>query len=274
SISHASRAVGFGSNGFNRCLAGECLTAAGYQWRLKSDPLFMNGIIALPPVIRRDFHKAKPVMQFNMKGNFLRKHSSLNEATRISGVSKGTIMRCLKGEIPVAGDSQWRFKKDMKDAEEIPNIGAVKKAPRSRHLRGIYQFALDGTFVNEYESIVEAARKTGNLSSGIQTSANKIYKKAGGFQWRFKDDPAFKDGITDVSPLPPKTPRKGKRTGPKVGSRRVSYDYTIPVLKFDRKGKLLMEYPSLKEAEEDCGVIRSHIFQCIKGQRKSAGGFQ
>jgi hypothetical protein len=183
-------------------------------------------------------------------------------------------MRCLRGEAPVARDYQWRFKKDMKDAEEIRNIGAVKKVPRSRHLRGIYQFTLDGTFVNEYESIVAAARKTGNLSSGIRACANKIYKKAGGFQWRFKDDPSFKDGITDIAPLRQKRQQKGKRTGPKVGSRRISYDYTIPVLKFDRKGKFLAEYPSLKEAGADCGVIRSHIFQCIKGERKSAGGCQ
>jgi hypothetical protein len=275
SISHASQTVGFGSGGFNRCLTGECLTAAGYQWKLKSDPLFKDGIAKIPPVTRRDIHKAKPVVQFSMKGKFMREYPSLNEATRISGVSKGSIMRCLRNEALLGGKYQWRFKKAHEDeSEKIKDIEAVKKVPRSRHLRGIYQFGLDGAFIAEYPSIVESGRKTGILSSGIRACAKGIYKKAGGFQWRFMDDPSFTEGVSDIEPLPEKDGRHEKRQGNWSRAPKVSYDYTIPVLKFDRKGKFLNEYTSLKEAEEACGVIRAHIFQCIKGERKSAGGFQ
>lgn len=274
SISHASRAVGFGSGGFNRCLSGECLTAAGYQWRLKQNPLFKDGIVKLPPVINRDVHKAKPVLQYSLRGKFLREFKSLNEATRISGVSKGSIMRCLKGEVQVGGEFQWRFKNELTAGKDTQNIGAVEKAPRSRRQRGICQFGIDGTFIKEYGSIVEAARDNGILGSGIRACALGNYKKAGGFQWRFRDDPAFADGITDIDPLPLTSGRKGRPRGAGKRAKRVAYDYNIPVLKFDRTGKFLCEYSSLKAAEEACCVIRSHIFQCIKGERKSAGGCQ
>ena len=271
SISHASRAVGFGSGGFNRCLTGECVTAAGYQWRLKSDPLLKDGIVKLPPVANRDIHKPKPVVQFSQGGEFMREYPSLNEATRISGVSKGSIMRCLKGESPLGGKYQWRFKKEMAAGEEIAGIGAVKKTPRRvRFLRPICQFSLEGAFVKEYPSVVEAARKTGILGSGIRACAKKLYKSAGGCRWRFRDDPGFADGIVDIAPISRSNKRK------KTGSRgkRISYDYTTPVLKFDRRGKFLAEYSSLKEAEKVCGLARAHIVQCIRKERKSAAGFQ
>jgi len=46
-----------------------------------------------------------------------------------------------------------------------------------------------------------------------------------------------------------------------------------PVLQYDKEGNFLNRYNSGKEAEEKTKVGRSHISQCCKGKRKTAGGF-
>jgi hypothetical protein len=48
----------------------------------------------------------------------------------------------------------------------------------------------------------------------------------------------------------------------------------IPVLKIDRyTGKILEEFPSIREAEKKTGVANQSISKCCKGKLKSAGGF-
>lgn len=274
SISDARAALGFINAGFNRCISGKCLTAAGFQWRMKNDPIFKEGVFKLPPVLHRDLHKAKPVLQFSVRGKFIREYPSLNEATRISGISKVSIMRCLKGEKMLAGKFQWRFKKDEADGAAMMDIPPVKRAPRSKNIRPVYQFAINGAFIREYPSIIDAARASGVDSAGIRACAAKIYKRAGGYQWFYKNDPALARGFSCVAPLPEKIARGVKHDPAREDPQQRAHDLSTPVLQFDRYGKFLAEYPSVKEVGRKLKLVRSYILQCAKYKRKSSGGFQ
>ena len=46
-----------------------------------------------------------------------------------------------------------------------------------------------------------------------------------------------------------------------------------PILQLSKDGKFLKEWPSAHEAEHQLGIFQTHICQCCKGRRKSAGGF-
>ena len=46
-----------------------------------------------------------------------------------------------------------------------------------------------------------------------------------------------------------------------------------PVLQYSKTGELIAEYSSLTEASRQTGCDKSHICNCCKGNRKSAGGF-
>ena len=48
---------------------------------------------------------------------------------------------------------------------------------------------------------------------------------------------------------------------------------SIPILQFAKDGTFVKEWPSAKEAERQLGIFQSHICHCLKGKRKSAGGF-
>ena len=48
---------------------------------------------------------------------------------------------------------------------------------------------------------------------------------------------------------------------------------SIPVLQFSKDGTFIKEWPSQNEAERQLGIPQSNICCCLKGHRKSAGGF-
>ena len=48
---------------------------------------------------------------------------------------------------------------------------------------------------------------------------------------------------------------------------------SIPILQFSKDGTFIKDWPSISEAERQLGIARTHICQCCKCHRKSAGGF-
>ena len=60
----------------------------------------------------------------------------------------------------------------------------------------------------------------------------------------------------------------GKKNGAINGKKR-----SIPILQFTKDGTLIKEWPSAREAERQLGISQSSICSCLKGRKKSAGGF-
>ena len=60
----------------------------------------------------------------------------------------------------------------------------------------------------------------------------------------------------------------GKKTGAINGKK-----CSKPILQFTKDGTLIKEWPSAHEAERKLGIAQSSIGKCLKGYRKSAGGF-
>ena len=48
---------------------------------------------------------------------------------------------------------------------------------------------------------------------------------------------------------------------------------SIPVIGINKVSKLILKFPSLCEASRQLNINQSHIWECCKGKRKSAGGF-
>lgn len=51
--------------------------------------------------------------------------------------------------------------------------------------RPVFQFGLKGNFIKEYPSVMEAAKKTGILRTGITNCLSGKSKKSGGFKWSY-----------------------------------------------------------------------------------------
>ena len=64
----------------------------------------------------------------------------------------------------------------------------------------------------------------------------------------------------------------GKKTGA-INGKKGAIKQSIPILQFSKDGTFVKEWPSLGEAGSQLGIAQSNICHCLKGYRKSAGGF-
>lgn len=53
---------------------------------------------------------SKPVLQYDMKGNFIKEYASANEARRQTGLSQGHISECCRNEIKQYRGYIWKYK--------------------------------------------------------------------------------------------------------------------------------------------------------------------
>ena len=68
--------------------------------------------------------------------------------------------------------------------------------------------------------------------------------------------------------------KRGKIVGGNEDAKEaVKEKCSIPIIQFSKDGTLIKEWPSAKEAERQLGILPSNICNCLKGRRKSAGGF-
>ncbi len=236
------------------CLDKKCNTAGGSQWYRGSDPLFADGIKDVKPVRP----PAPKILQFSIVGKYVRKYNSANEAAKNTGLPAADIAGNLKGKRTEAGgfqffyDSDPRFRFGIRDIAPLdPKRGAHPNAV------AVLQFDFGGRFVAEHASLQVAGDAVGRHPSDISTCLRKIINSSGGFQWRYRDDPRFEDGITDIDPL--------ENLG---GHQRTA------VVQFDLDGKFVKQFPNTTEAGQSVGVASRSINNAIQGITRSCRGFQ
>ena len=115
---------------------------------------------------------------------------------------------------------------------------------------------MQGKFIAQYTTCLEAAREVGIASNYIACAANPNVKTktAKGYQWRYRDDSIFARGIKDIEP--------------------VKMENLAPVLQFDLNGRYITQYVSIKEATDKTGITGDLISAAARGKVKTAKGFQ
>jgi hypothetical protein len=79
---------------------------------------------------------------------------------------------------------------------------------------------------------------------------------SGGYQWRYADEPEFKNGITHLQEV-----------------KETRYCNAKIIVSYDLDGNIIKEYPSIGEACRKSGILRRLITLCVNGRQKTAGGF-
>lgn len=136
----------------------------------------------------RKNHSSVPVLQFDKNGILLNEFYSANEAARVlTGDPKKSsgIISCCKGKAKTYKNYVWKYKDEKHSSKKYninkTNIGNSKK---------VIQLSVNNEFLNEYNSITEAALSiTGNKNSATMISRcckNKI-TKAFGYKWKYNE---------------------------------------------------------------------------------------
>lgn len=120
----------------------------------------------------------KSVLQYTVKGIFVREWNSIKEVGEVLSINIGCIPTCCKGKIKSVGGFIWRYKTDsIQQVIQVPTIGKC---------RPIEQYSLDGVFIREWDSIKQAKQSMNNSRPDIAACLDGRQKQAGGFVWKYK----------------------------------------------------------------------------------------
>ena len=114
-----------------------CNHAAGFIWRhVDDDELYALSEEDRQRLIRRHFHYAQHVRQYNLDGSFVNEYSSGRSASLNSGAGSSHISkvcRKLDGFIS-AGGFLWRYASDDEFADRPENVKAIAEWRRSHNV--------------------------------------------------------------------------------------------------------------------------------------------
>ena len=121
----------------------------------------------------------KIVYQYALSGEFLAEYESVEEARRQTGILGTSIrMACTKKghSLQSAGGYMWSYKK----------VDKMKYTPFQANWKRVCQYAKDGTFIREWDSVTDAVNATG--IKHISACARGTIKTSGGYIWRYVKD--------------------------------------------------------------------------------------
>ncbi len=87
------------------------------------------------------------------------------------------ISKCCLGEQKTCGGFIWRYINDY-----------LPKKYTHKTIRSVQQFDLEGNLIGKFDSLVEAARKTGSRQNCIQMCCVGRYKQSNGYIWKYENN--------------------------------------------------------------------------------------
>lgn len=185
----------------------------------------------------------RTVCKLSKSGELIQEYKSVAIAARENGLRIiSSIIGCCKGEYIMAGDFQWCYKEDL-----LKRIG-VKAKEKKQTNEEVLQYDLEGNFIKEWRSILEAETTLDIAHSKICAACREKCKTAGGFIWRYKD------------------PNRSKITNEHIPKRRVR--------QYTKDEKLVKIWDTINEAALSIGQKKGgHISDVCKGKRPYCGGY-
>ena len=160
---------------------GNRFTSGGYVWRY--------GVAEKIQLTKHEIDRIglrKKIYQYSFNGNFIAQYDSIVEAQSKTGVDAGSISTCARGKYKQAGGYIWRYKYEGKKIDHINT--SYLGVP-------VYKYGLDGSYIDEYPSLNNAARANGIHYSSIrqccESNLNKEKKystMAKGFIWSYQKE--------------------------------------------------------------------------------------
>ena len=108
-ITEAAKSLGISISRISDAARGNRKTAGGYIWKFSNDKQIRH---KKKPVYNIENDKnLKPILQYDLNGNFLREYRGIAEATRLNGFKNRTNIICnLKGRTKSAYGFVWKYK--------------------------------------------------------------------------------------------------------------------------------------------------------------------
>lgn len=180
---------------------------------------------------------SKSIYQRDLNGKLIKKWQSVRSIEKELGYARSNITQCCKHKTYQAYGFLWSYDKDY-----------IKQKKRRKNCKTVYQYDLDGNFIQEWESVSEIHQTLGyskqNISHCCLGELNSVY----GYIWTY-------DKNTNIE-------YKNKN----LQKQKKIYQLT-------RDGQIIKQWDSLDDISNSLGYNKSAISQCCLCKSKTAYGY-
>jgi hypothetical protein len=122
------------------------------------------------------------VLQYDENGEIVKMWNSASDAAKKLNIDENGITATCRGKLKTSAGFQWRY---HRSGEVKKNIGC----PKNKFGKKLFQYDLEGNFIKEWKSTVEAAGKLNIKIGGIYNVCGGRRKSYAGFIWsRIRSD--------------------------------------------------------------------------------------
>lgn len=127
----------------------------------------------------KEHYGSKPVLQYDLQGNFVKKWDCISDASRFYDCLPANIVNCAHGKIDTLKGFVWRTYID----ENYPLTIEIKHNRFSPRI--IEQYSLDGTLIATYNSYVEIEKNNPTYKApSLSACCKGKQKTAYGYKWK------------------------------------------------------------------------------------------
>lgn len=190
---------------------------------------------------------ARAIVCLDLSGKFIKRYDSAGEAEKLDGFNNVNVLLNCKGDLYTCKNHMFMF-----EDEYLENGSKLYKKPKNANMKKVIQCDKNGIFINEYESIQEASKKTGANRTTISGVLSGIHKTANGFIFVYKENFPIKD----IS-------KYNKR---KKGRRVAQVDI--------KSGNIIKVFNRITEAGKELGINYKNIQFVIDKPNRTSGGYK
>ena len=239
SISDAMRDNNISNGKISDCCKGKRKSIGGYMWSY-------DKVSKLESYRRKS--KSKPVYQYSLDGDFIRKYYTVTEASKIANCNASKITSCCNLTVKTVGGYQWRY-------DYCDNIGAIKNKTRMQtHNTEILQIDNNGNVICKFSSPSEASLLFDNSENAYASITNCLLhksKSACGYIWLYNNE--FNNFSIDDY---------------------IAYSsHMREILQYDLNKKYLKTFKSISDASKEVNGATGNISRCCSGKYKTAYGY-
>ena len=269
SYTEAGKMAGVTSQGVTNALDERRRTKKGYRFEWSATEDEETPKVKKPKKVKVEKPKRiiRKVEQCDKEGELIKVWESVKVASEATGIKKANIRSVIEGNTKTAGGFVWRYAK----ADETAEVEEVKE--RKPKGKPITQYDTKGNIINQWVNVAQASQATGITSGNIRASLNGVTTKAGGYVWRWKDDPFYKFSVTPSTPEPSREVKEKPKRDPSTYKRDTMYTKGNRLCQYDTEGNLLKVWETASEAAQTLDINLALLGRAAKGKVRSAGGY-
>lgn len=161
--------TGIDNASIGKCCNHNAITAGGYIWRYPGDD-----DIELPRIFKEN---NSPVYQFDINANLIAEYKNVDEAALVNGFNKYKILEVCRNNLKSTSGYIWSFERNVE-----PRL--INRS----NSKVVLMFTVGGEWVDEFESVTHAGKKTGIDESSIIRCCKGKQRSAGDYLFLYDED--------------------------------------------------------------------------------------